>query len=119
MSSGCLDRREFARRIAAGLAGMPLIAESATAQQPPPASPPREPARDGDRERRADPPDEAKLLLAVVRRRYADERLDGAVLAGIEGELRQHLRQGELLARAGLTNSDEPAFVFAAYRADG
>ncbi|MEX0717750.1 MAG: hypothetical protein WD066_14245 [Planctomycetaceae bacterium] len=116
-----LDRREFGKRLAAGLAGAPFIAEVASAREsrPPMATDAARTDAEPPPAPRPELPDEAALLLALVRRRYPDPRLDDAALAGIASKIRGHIRNGELLANAGLKNADEPAFVFSAWRAEG
>lgn len=95
-----LTRRRFARSVAAAAAGaMPL---AAAAQQPAPAPLPRP----------------ADLALQLVVTQYPDG-LQPQHLAEIRAEIeRQRARSRQLLA-VPLTNADEPAPVFAAWRAQG
>lgn len=64
------------------------------------------------------PPHPAELIVEVIRRQYADERLTPGVLKEIEGDVRADLLRSRGLSAFPLKNSDEPAFVFAAWRAD-
>ncbi len=118
-SSQPVNRREFARRVAAGTAVVGLAGgESSANPQPtdPPAKPSDKPADKTEPE--APPP--AALLLEVIRQRYPDKRLDDEkVLAAIYAELRSHLARSRRLSQSALDNSDEPGFVFSAYRSDG
>jgi hypothetical protein len=56
------------------------------------------------------------LLLVALLRRYPPEMLNPERIAGIRAGLSRNLQQGDLLRRAMLSNSDEPATVFRARR---
>ena len=102
--SDSIDRRQFARLLAAGAAGASL-ASTATADEPAVAEPPEKEAP-------------AELLLRVLKQQYADERRTESVLAEIRGDIEADLSRSRLLSEYALKNSDEPAVRFSAYRAD-
>jgi hypothetical protein len=62
------------------------------------------------------PPEPEDFLLAALLREYPSENLTEEMLAGIRAGLRRNRQQAAQLRAAGLANSDEPAFVFRAYR---
>lgn len=105
------DRRGFAKAVAAGGAAALLRTGTTTADEPPAAD---DAARD---EPEALPP-QVLLTLALLAR-YPHEKLDDDVLPKIEQEINVGLYRGRRLAAFPLTNGDEPAFVFSAFRADG
>jgi len=56
-------------------------------------------------------------MLALVRERYGS-RLDADQLAGVRTAIEGIVQAARALRAARLTNADEPAQPFAAYRAD-
>ena len=60
---------------------------------------------------------EVETLLALVRERYGS-RLDADQLAGVRTALEGIVQAASALRAVRLTNADEPAQPFAAYRAD-
>lgn len=60
----------------------------------------------------------ADLLLALVKQ-LDPERLDDELLAQLRLDLESNLRRSALLSQFPLTNADEPAPVFNAWRAEG
>lgn len=103
--SNTFPRRDFACYLAAGVAGL-----SAS-----PAS--------GDEEATGDMPglgsfSESELLLELVRRIDPD-RLKEEQLEQLRGDLELNLQRSKVLSAFALTNADEPAPVFAAWRAEG
>jgi hypothetical protein len=56
------------------------------------------------------------LLLTYLERRYPSEHFDDQAMRGIFGDLRGDVARGRILSEFPLKNSDEPAFVFRAYR---
>ncbi|MBQ16948.1 MAG: hypothetical protein CMJ65_07470 [Planctomycetaceae bacterium] len=115
-----VNRREFARRVAAGTAVVGLAgSESSSAPRPtdkpktPGSKKPAKPAAEPE------PPPPPALLLEMIRQRYPDKRLDDdQILAAIYGELRSHLARSRRLSQSPLENSDEPGFVFSAFRSN-
>ena len=63
-------------------------------------------------------PSELEYLAGLILRRYHDDRLDESALTGIVRDLQADLIRGRVLSRFPLTNADEPAFTFGAWRAD-
>lgn len=106
-SSTC-SRRDFAQSLALsvglGTAAATLPVSTAIAQEPEKEKP-RLPA----------PPD---LILASLVQQYPSEHYTEEILEGIVGDIRLDLARGRELSKFGLQNSDEPAFVFSAYRGD-
>ena len=49
-------------------------------------------------------------------RRYPSDHFDDKAVRGIFGDLRGDVARGRVLSEFPLKNSDEPAFVFQAYR---
>jgi hypothetical protein len=60
---------------------------------------------------------EVETMLALVRERYGS-RLDADQLAGVRIALEGIVQAARALRAVRLTNADEPAQPFAAYRAD-
>ena len=60
---------------------------------------------------------EVETMLALVRERYGN-RLDADQLAGVRTALEGIVQAARALRAVRLTNADEPAQPFAAYRAD-
>ena len=60
---------------------------------------------------------EVETLLALVRDRYGD-RLDAEQLAAVRTSIQAIVQASRALRAVRLTNSDEPAQPFAAYRAE-
>lgn len=98
-------RREFAKSLAV-VAATPLMAkagiapdaETAAAQQTPPANPFAP---------------QAEALTEVVRRRYS-QYLNKEQLEAVSRSIERALRGGDTLNKFDLTNGDEPAFAFSA-----
>jgi len=57
------------------------------------------------------------LVLELVKRFYP-KNLDEAKLGQIRGQIEHHMSRSRVLSAIPLTNADEPATVFAAWRAD-
>jgi hypothetical protein len=109
-----LSRREFSQRIAcgAGLAVSGLASGAAEARGGPQENVDQNvPART-----EAPPPAPEDLELLALLRQYPGEHLTDDMLVGIRAGLRRNRQQAQRLRAAGLRNSDEPAFVFRAYR---
>jgi hypothetical protein len=60
---------------------------------------------------------EVDTMLALVRERYGS-RLDAEQLAGVRTAIEAIVRASRALRAVRLTNADEPAQPFAAYRAE-
>jgi hypothetical protein len=118
-----VDRREFAKLLAAGTAGMlgGAPATAALADEPPSAASPlvAQQAPPPGNEPGFGPPPPEVLLVAFLHHEYAHEKLTVDLLERIEGDVVGQLRRGRRLARHPFTNADEPAPIFAAYRAEG
>jgi len=109
-----LSRREFGRVAvaAAGLSLVPSLAKAIPQQKP--ATPLQEakPA-----ETSAAPSAEAVALAAIVKLRYGS-RLNDDAMKEITRALDGGLKGAAVLRKVPLENSDEPAFVFRAWRGD-
>ncbi len=119
-----LNRRQFGCRVGLGagwaLAAMPARpVEAACGDVKPNEAKSDEANSDEAKSPQLDELSEAELLLALCRKRYADPRLTDDVAQRILNDLRGDLSRGRILSAWPLKNSDEPVFVFRAYRADG
>lgn len=107
-----LSRREFAKRAGTAAlvpfaAGVPVLAISPPSRGPMPQEVPD-----------AEEPAGADSLLQYVRTLYGD-RLSEEDLAKIREGIVDSLRAGERIREVALANSDEPSFMFRAYRGEG
>lgn len=117
MSLPEIDRRRFHRvlgamsaaGLAAGLADPSLAAESNVSS---PTAKPAEPAPDSAKL------SEVELYLALIAS-FDPEHLTAAHLAALRDEVAANLSASRTLSNFPLTNADEPAPVFAAWRAEG
>ena len=110
-----VNRRDFARTLAAATAATTLQA-NADDKKPKQTDKP-EPKPEPKRATKPDPepPPPAALLLETIRQRYPDKRLeDQDVLQGIYTDLRSDLARSRRLSSFPLENADEPGFLFAA-----
>ena len=101
-----LSRREFAGVLATGSLLTGTVAVAADPIQkvdPPPAVPPANPI---------------DLYLDLVKQQYPHEKLDELALDEVRTDIRHHLGRSKILSSHPLLNSDEPGFVFSAWRAD-
>lgn len=116
MSLSEIDRRRFHRALgvlsAAGLAGG--LADSAVAAEPDARSAAPEAAESAASTKLG----EVELYLAMIARLDA-ERLTAEHLAALRDEVAGNLSASRTLSAFPLTNADEPAPVFAAWRAEG
>lgn len=102
-----VTRRDFAQFLAFGLGfGSAAAASNVTAQEPEKKDPPLR------------PPTPAELILTGLVQQYPSEHYTEEAIEGIFGDIRSDLARGRELSKFPLQNSDEPAFVFAAYRSD-
>ena len=124
-SSNQLDRRQFARQVAAVgggfAAGMAAATAGAQSSNTPPA--PKLPEDNGPgtaKKAEPDGPPVEALLLTFLVRRYPNLQFDDAALQGVFRDIRGDVARSDALSEFVLKNSDEPAFAFRAYRsADG
>ena len=120
-----IDRRHFAAQLAVGASSLtaamtPLAATSAAEDKPV-----------ADKNEKGDKPAEKKpdeasvppelppaevVLLTYLTRRYPSEHFNDATLLAIYRDIRGDVARGTQLSEYPLKNSDEPGFVFAAYR---
>lgn len=124
MSDSEISRRQFSRRLTWGSAVPALAAatfasltensdaaESELDQKTEPDQKKEEP------EPIPDPPESA-WLLGLILKRYPDERYTDKAIRGILGDIGADLARGRQISEFPLVNSDEPGFVFRAWRAD-
>jgi hypothetical protein len=107
MTQENLNRREFAGRLASGAAA-PLIAVGATDSA----------AGAGQKPDATTPPSPVERMLELIREQYPDPRLDDAGIAEIREELESQVARSKRLSAFPLANSDEPGFLFRAYRSE-
>jgi hypothetical protein len=103
-----LDRRDFTRRLAAGAAAIPLAAAPVIAADP---------AKSADEKPERPRPTPAELVTEQIRQLDPD-RLTPQHLAQLKTKVAFLQARSELLSSFPLTNADEPAIGFAAYRHD-
>ncbi|MEK6259817.1 MAG: hypothetical protein AABP62_14455 [Planctomycetota bacterium] len=120
-----IDRRHFAAQLALGAGALtaavtPFASTIAVDNKP-----------TTDKTEKGDKPDEKKpdeaatapelppvevILLTYLTRRHPSDHYDEAAIQGIFRDIRGDVARGKQLSKFPLNNSDEPAFVFAAYR---
>lgn len=115
-----MDRRQFAGRLATVSGAVAVVASSQriSADEEVPKVKPNDvakPKEAAEPEAEAEAPVEVVLLTYLVRR-YPSIHLDDEALRGIFGDIRGDVARGKVLSEFPLKNSDEPAFVFQAYR---
>lgn len=112
MPQPIVDRRTFAKQLAAGsLAAAPLaIAALPAKADEPNKAPPQAPA---DK-----PLSPEELALKLIQQLYPHP-LDETQLAEIQKQIAEDQRRSKTLSSFPLTNADEPAPVFAAWRSEG
>jgi hypothetical protein len=116
MSQAPLDRRTFACRLAASAVAAPLgasVIEGTASAEPPvevkkPQLPDKQPPQD-------QPPSPAQWILELVKQQYP-QRLEAEHLQRIAKDIETNLARSKTLSSYPLTNADEPAPVFGAYR---
>jgi hypothetical protein len=106
-----VNRRTFAKRLAAGaIAAAPAAAlkadEPGNDDKPRPAGAELNSLAPADR------------LLDLVKQIYP-ENLDEAKVAQIRAQIEHHMSRSKVLSAFPLTNADEPAPIFAAWRSEG
>ena len=120
-----IDRRHFAAQLALGASGLtaamtPLAAIGAAEDKPAQiknenADKPAEKQSDEAAAAPELPPAEV-ILLTYLTRRHPSDHYDEAAIQRIFRDIRGDIARGKQLSEFPLTNADEPAFVFAAYR---
>jgi hypothetical protein len=118
-----IDRRQFASRLALGSGAIAALAhrESICADVDPVSArtdddaKPKQEEKSVETDKHADEPLEL-LLLTYLMRRYPSEHFNDESMRGIFGDIRGDVSRGRVLSKFPLKNSDEPAFVFQAYR---
>ena len=122
-----IDRRHFAAQLALGAGALTAAVSplaSASAAEDKPAAEKTEksdkPTEKPSDEAAATPelPPAEVILLTYLTRRHPSDHYDEATLPGIFRDIRGDVARGRQLSEYPLTNADEPAFVFAAYRKD-
>lgn len=113
-----LSRRDFTKGCTLGvfLAGSPETSgqqDDDSNQKTPAAKAEKPPTAEDETD-----DDETELLTRIIRQRYPNEHLTEEVMAAIRRELAVDRYRGRQLSAFPLGNADEPAFLFAAYRAD-
>jgi hypothetical protein len=109
--SSSISRRRFAERLALAAAA-PFVALDLPAS---PFPPPTAPYRPLPPSQETEPSPLAKTLAEAIRLRYGD-RLSAEDLTAVTQAIHSRLQSVDQLYKVALTNADEPAFVFAAYR---
>ncbi len=114
MNDPHFSRREFSQRVACstGLAVSGLVGGAAEAR----GGPQEKAGEKAPGQPETPRPEPEDLQLRSLVRQYPAEHLTDDMLAGIRAGLRRNAQQAERLRAVGLQNSDEPAFVFRAYR---
>ena len=108
-----LNRRNFAVRFAGS-----AVAASLAASAMPADAKAAEPVEEAKKTPVAEPPREEELYLALVSRLDA-EHLGPEHLERIRSDIAGCLARSKRLSRFPLTNADEPAPVYSAWRAEG
>jgi hypothetical protein len=112
-----MPRRDFTRQfvLGVGLSVVPLTAASAAPAEVPPA--PKLPEEPAPIAADAHLPPPELLLMTYLVRHYPSHHFDDVAIQGIFRDIRGDVARGRALAEFPLQNSDEPAFVYRAYRA--
>lgn len=116
MTDSSFTRRDFARRLALGSGSLALAGTCSMADEETPEYGAAEGREKAGEKPRA--PEAEDFLLAALLMSYPSEHLTEEMLVGIRSGLRRSRGQAERLRNVPLDNSDEPAFVFRAYRKD-
>ena len=117
-----IDRRQFAERLTAFSAAAVIATPSSSSigEDKPAAVPQDNKPNEAPANRfpgKAPEPLPEVLLLKYLTMRYPGDQFDESALKGIYGDLRADAARGRILSEFPLKNSDEPSFVFRAYRA--
>ncbi len=109
------SRRDFGLAVVTGATSIALTpTPSAVADEKPKSAQASVPETD---EEARDIPEPVYLLGAVLKH-YSDKRLDEAAITGILKDINGDLARGRVLSNFPLKNSDEPDYVFRAWRRD-
>ena len=112
-----MDRRQFAGSLATGSG---TIAALLASQSGSAADRPTAVVKEGDKPQEANErpatPSQEVLLLTYLTQQYPNDHLNEITLQGIYGDIRGDRARGRVLSEFPLKNSDEPSFVFQAYR---
>lgn len=108
-----LDRRSFAKRIVGGAVAAPLAVPAITEDVD--AAESKQPSASNS----APPPPRAEDLYLALVEQLDPERLQPEHLKKIRDDIAAQLARSKRLSCFPLTNADEPAPVFAAWRAEG
>lgn len=116
-----IDRRQFAKGLIVATTSIAIASKSSIGQAD------DKPAAEEDKDQQSKPensdvreelPPQEIVLLNLLMQRYPSENYDRPTLRGIFSDLRGDIARGEILSQFPLTNSDEPGYVFRAYRRD-
>ena len=111
MSSPAVNRRMFAKQIAAGsLAAGPLAIAAPLAAE--------EPAKAANSTAADQPAAPSELVLQLLAKTYPHP-LDESQRAEVLRQIEEDQARSKILSSFALTNADEPAPVFAAWRSEG
>ena len=99
MSPPNINRRDFSKGLAVGAVGSALL----TGRDAPAQQQPNEPNAD-------------ELLVRQIVHEHRDERITDEIVGEIQSDVRGNRSRGRRLSAFPLKNSDEPGFLFAAYR---
>ncbi len=110
--SDSLTRREFTGYVVAGSA-LSVTAAAVEAAQKGAADKPQ-----ADQPQPVQPLTPLELTLELVKQKYPHDKLVDAALDEVRSDIRHHLGRSQVLSSHPLLNSDEPGFVFSAWRAD-
>jgi hypothetical protein len=117
-----LNRRNFQRQLAAGvvlpLAALPAFADGPASSDQKPDKPAGPDKSTAEKPAKKAALTATELFLELVKQQYPDERLDAAALDEIRSDIAQQLSRSAVLSSFPLSNADQPAFVFSAYRSD-
>lgn len=104
-----ITRREFASAVAGGST---LAAIGSCSAEEPAKTEPTEVKK----------PDENRstleLITQIAKQEFPHEKLDSAAIAEIRSDVNSNLSRSKALSAFPLTNSDEPGFLFSAWRKD-
>lgn len=112
-----ISRRQFASRVATAAAATAVAAHELAADQAQDAQSPAGKEQPAVARTPREPTD-AERITDVIRRRYPHDQLTPDVLDNIADDVRSDFVRSRILSASPLRNSDEPAFVFAAWRGD-
>lgn len=111
MTSPAVNRRTFAKQIAAGsLAAGPLAIAAPLAAE--------EPVKDANSSAAERPATRPELVLQLLAQTYPHP-LDDGQRAEVLRQIEEDQARSKVLSSFPLTNADEPAPVFAAWRSEG